>query len=120
MIISAVVLSNAYKNNNVYNMITEREDIPYTLVSQLENDKFSIYTRPTDFNIGKLNSSLFRVPLKLYRHDLHHAAAGIFISNEIKLPGHLSTGLKKTGSEIFILNDLARLHEKSDMPLFNI
>lgn len=80
MLISAVVLSNAYKNNNVYNMITEREDIPYTLVSQLAKDKFSIYTRRTDFNIGKLNQSVFCVPFKLHRHDLHHAAAGIFIS----------------------------------------
>lgn len=41
----AVVLSNAYKNKNVYNMITPREPLPYETFQQLVHDGFSIYTR---------------------------------------------------------------------------
>lgn len=40
-----VVMSNAYKNENVYNMITPRKPIPYETFKELIRDNFTIYTR---------------------------------------------------------------------------
>ncbi|CAL8140383.1 unnamed protein product [Orchesella dallaii] len=40
-----IVLSNAYKNTNVYNMISPRPPVPYENLSQLVRDEFSIFSR---------------------------------------------------------------------------
>lgn len=44
-ILMGVVLSNAYKNSNVYNMITPRKPIPYHFFDELRRDGFQIYSR---------------------------------------------------------------------------
>lgn len=44
-----IVLSNAYKNSNVYNMMQPKDLIPYRFFEELIKDNFTIYTR-----IGKL------------------------------------------------------------------
>ncbi|CAL8135780.1 unnamed protein product [Orchesella dallaii] len=41
----AIVLSNAYKNTNVYNMIVPREPLPYQRFEELTLNKFTIYSR---------------------------------------------------------------------------
>lgn len=40
-----IVLSNAYRNSNIYNMIQPRMSVPYENFSQLVVDKFKIFTR---------------------------------------------------------------------------
>ncbi|CAL8131102.1 unnamed protein product [Orchesella dallaii] len=45
LLLVSIVLTNAYKNDNVYNMIAPRKSIPYTLFNQLVADNFSIYSR---------------------------------------------------------------------------
>ncbi|CAL8133343.1 unnamed protein product [Orchesella dallaii] len=45
VLMAAIVLSNAYKNDNVYNMIAPRKFIPYTQFEQLEAADFNVYTR---------------------------------------------------------------------------
>ncbi|CAL8131071.1 unnamed protein product [Orchesella dallaii] len=54
ILLVSIVLTNAYKNDNVYNMIAPRQSIPYTLFNQLVADNFSIYTRIT---VGATTSS---------------------------------------------------------------
>lgn len=44
-ILMGLVLSNAYKNSNVYNMISPRTPVPYLYTRELLADKFSLYTR---------------------------------------------------------------------------
>lgn len=44
-LLAGIVLSNAYKNNNVYNMITPRRQVPYEHFSELIQDQFEIFTR---------------------------------------------------------------------------
>lgn len=46
----AVVLSNAYKNTNVYNMVSHKKIIPYRYLRELIQDNFSIYTRSVKVN----------------------------------------------------------------------
>lgn len=45
LLLSGVVLSNAYKNTNVYNLITLRKVIPYSKLSELVADKFEIFVQ---------------------------------------------------------------------------
>jgi len=45
VILVSVVLSNAYKNDNVYNMIKSRNSVPFWYLKQLEQEKFEILTR---------------------------------------------------------------------------
>lgn len=40
-----IILSNAYKNNNVYNMITVRKPIPYEYLEDLVEDNVVVYAR---------------------------------------------------------------------------
>lgn len=44
-LLMALVLSNAYQNENVLNMIKPRMPIPYEIVSQLITDGFTIFSR---------------------------------------------------------------------------
>lgn len=41
----SVVISNAYKNTNIYHMINDREPLKYDKLDELVDDNFSIYTR---------------------------------------------------------------------------
>lgn len=41
----AIVISNAYRNVNVYNMVKPRVPIPYETFDQLITDRFTIFTR---------------------------------------------------------------------------
>lgn len=43
--LACVVLSNAYKNTNVYNMILPKKVVPYNLLQELVHDQYSIYSR---------------------------------------------------------------------------
>lgn len=42
---ASMLLSNAYKNNNVYNMVVPRKELMFERLSELETDNFSIYAR---------------------------------------------------------------------------
>ncbi|CAL8130212.1 unnamed protein product [Orchesella dallaii] len=44
----ALILSNAYKGQNVYNLVTSRKLIPYRDFRQLIHDQFTIYTEIVD------------------------------------------------------------------------
>lgn len=44
-LLMGIVLSNAYKNNNIYNMVLPRAPILYNKFSELLRDNFKIYTR---------------------------------------------------------------------------
>lgn len=45
VLLSALVLSSAYKYKNMYNLLSPRKPIPYDTINQLIQDKFNIYTR---------------------------------------------------------------------------
>lgn len=44
-LLMGIVLSNAYKNTNVYNMVSPRKPIHYEYFSDLVQDNFKVYTR---------------------------------------------------------------------------
>lgn len=50
VLLMGIVLSNAYKNTNVYNLIIPRELVPYKYLKELITDHFSIYSRSQKFH----------------------------------------------------------------------
>lgn len=52
-LLMGVVLSNAYKNSNVYNMILPRNPVPYEYFRELLRDNFTIYTRVTELQVSR-------------------------------------------------------------------
>lgn len=100
-----IVLSNGYKNTNVYRMVTPRAELRYETLDQLIQDGFAIYTRTSvDSDFGSWNRTLS--PLQLaedfgepvgrhqkYGYDvfsevlgyLEKATAGELLLKEIKL-----------------------------------
>lgn len=49
VLLAGIVLSNAYKSTNVYNIVTPRNSIPYRTINELVHDKFSVYGRLVSF-----------------------------------------------------------------------
>lgn len=47
-LLAAIILSNAYKNTNVYNMVVSRKPLVYKYFDEVVQDKFNICTRATD------------------------------------------------------------------------
>lgn len=45
---TGIVLSNAYKNTNMYSLIIPRKAVPYRYLQDLVTDNFTIYTRSVD------------------------------------------------------------------------
>lgn len=43
-ILMGVVLSNGYKNSNVYNMVSPRKPLPYEHIRELFRDNFTLYS----------------------------------------------------------------------------
>lgn len=65
-----IILSNGYKNSNVYNMILPKSPIPYKLFNELIQDDFTIYTR-----VSHLQASLSWLP---YSND-----SGPFLARKV-------------------------------------
>ncbi|CAL8135803.1 unnamed protein product [Orchesella dallaii] len=55
VLLVAIVLSNAYKNTNVYNMIVPREPFRYQRFEELMLNKFTVYSRTERVNIHSNN-----------------------------------------------------------------
>lgn len=49
-LLAGIVLSNAYKNENIYNMITPRNPILYETLEELIRNNFTIYSRIIDLD----------------------------------------------------------------------
>lgn len=49
-LLTSAVVSNAYLNKNVYNMVKPREPVPYETFDQLIHDNFNIYSRIAQFD----------------------------------------------------------------------
>lgn len=47
LLLMGIILSNAYKNSNVYNMVIPRKPILYKFFRELVRDKFDIFSRPS-------------------------------------------------------------------------
>ncbi|CAL8135782.1 unnamed protein product [Orchesella dallaii] len=58
VLLVAIVLSNAYKNTNVYNMIAPREPLPYQRFEELMLHKFTIHSRIGSLKISKYHTGI--------------------------------------------------------------
>lgn len=51
---ASIILSNAYKYDNVYRMIAPRHELPFTHYKQLEDHKFKVLTRTREIQISSV------------------------------------------------------------------
>lgn len=51
VLLGGIILSNAYKNTNVYNMVVPRKPILYQRFDELQKDNFNVYSRSTEVAI---------------------------------------------------------------------
>ncbi|CAL8121440.1 unnamed protein product [Orchesella dallaii] len=58
LMLAMIVLSNAYKNTNVYNMIAPRNPVPYKYLKELVHDNFVIFGRSTVVGFYWLNHEI--------------------------------------------------------------
>lgn len=57
MLLMGIVITNAHKNSNVYNMVIPRRAILYHYFNELIRDKFVIYSRRyNDFKVSDKKS----------------------------------------------------------------
>lgn len=114
-----VVLSNAYRNTNVYNMVQPRVPVPYERFSQLINDSFRIFTR----NVEQMDFELFATgkPFNLSEilitdHSLtftYYPKWAWLISEVSKLSKALNRGgdtSEKDQAKVYRLRNYSRLH----------
>lgn len=59
LLLAGIVLSNAYKSENVRNMILPRKSLPYKFFEELVQGKVAIYTRSRDFHIQSFHSRIY-------------------------------------------------------------
>lgn len=52
LLLMGIVLSNGYKNTNVYNMVVPRKPILYKYFKELLKDSFNIYTRSMNIDVA--------------------------------------------------------------------
>lgn len=68
VLLMGIILSNAYKNTNVYNMIVPRKHVAYMRLTELIHDNFKIYSRSKDVNVDVLGMTSIRT-LWEYRNN---------------------------------------------------
>lgn len=56
LMFTGVILSNAYKNTNVYNMVVPRKPVAYQYLDELIRDNFSFYARSFDICFGNIRA----------------------------------------------------------------
>lgn len=62
LLLAGVIISNAYKNVNVYNMMQPRHPITYQTADQLLHDNFTLYTRLSYVMFYKNNPFNLKIP----------------------------------------------------------
>lgn len=86
-LLAGIVLSNGYKNTNVYRMLMPRVQLKYDFLSQLLDDKFVIYTRTAlehDFDTWDANTPAVKI-LERFGESLGpHYKKGSQILSEVR------------------------------------
>ncbi|CAL8130190.1 unnamed protein product [Orchesella dallaii] len=102
----ALILSNAYKGQNVYNLVTSRKLIPYHYLKQLVHDKFTIYTEivhPFIWMPTLISGNLTGMEVK--KHSLFFQERDTQYANVTNDP---FLGLEMTSEVYFMYRDMKR------------
>lgn len=59
-LLAGLVISNAFKSENVYNIVTPRKIISYRTLQELVEDNFKIFSRITHFNYFDIPGTIWR------------------------------------------------------------
>lgn len=119
----ALVVSNAYKNTNVYNLIAPKRVKPYETFNELVKEKFDIYSRPSELvfdtipkyyngNIILPKYKKFDAPHKFQPTTMFNGHIESEVQQLISLPaaGEKISTFERTN---ILLHNKTRLHPKS-------
>lgn len=114
-ILIAVVLSNAYKSNNINNMIANRAPLPYSQFQDLVEDNFQIHTRSVGHYVVKPPNQWSpqdseRLILKIRPHSIHEfnkMLMGLF-SEVSALASHQSNWARDNSSQVEKLREIEK------------
>lgn len=106
ILLMGIILSNAYKNTNVYNMILPRKPIPYKYLQELVNDNFTIHTRSE--HVGDDISIV-----QSWIHSRNFTTGSIILmqSESHLLRYKFRTDGKYTGSHLSLGSEVYNLHQ---------
>lgn len=109
-LLMGIFLSNAYKNTNLYNMISQRTPVPYKDIEELVSDGFQIYSRPLliGLNEDNLPSNLTKFKIDWYhlKHEVGDISTNFMvISSEVHFAAFLKGFVKFTGG-IYYFSEL--------------
>ncbi|CAL8140598.1 unnamed protein product [Orchesella dallaii] len=86
LILVAVVLSNSYKYDNVYNMMLSRQATPPWFFQQLLSENFSIYTRTDFINHPRKGNYGFTAREKDWKREFELSNHAAFFIDELSVP----------------------------------
>ncbi|CAL8121402.1 unnamed protein product [Orchesella dallaii] len=124
--LAMIVLTNAYKNNNVYNMIAPRNAVPYKYLHELVQDNFTIYGRSSVVrfhwhnskkpNWSIVNISQHYICVGRYNSEVH-SEVSISLQNLLRKEKALST---KTYNDSILLMKLVKNSTDLHPSLFSV
>lgn len=106
LLLMGIVLSNAYKNTNVYKMIIPRNPVPYRYLRELISDNITIQTRSLHGFYSIYHGSWIdrNLEFQVARSDQHYLTYTL----PLEFNGKNISGLFGRTSEVFDLRDVAR------------
>lgn len=134
LLLMGIILCNAYKNANVYNMISPRKPVPYKYLEELVTDNFTIYSRSVKFHAasslrfwlgrGKNNPKSFEVSEEsephYYTYYFLSSAMGTNMFHYLwhKSDMHVLQKVIESGNVLHLHKNLARLAFRASTLLY--
>lgn len=84
-LLMGIIISNAYKNTNVYNMIIPRQPIPFEKFEDLVLHNFTVYTRTTAIETLRLDNHYWHMCKGVsFKKDIYDFCVHSHVSNELQ------------------------------------
>lgn len=106
LFLGSIVLSNSFKNSNVYNIILPKRPVTYDKLLELVAENFTIYTRSSSFvELQKSNDIVSG------RHKLYDNYSELIVESEVSMYSNLyKASNEKEKSNIFLALNHSFLH----------
>lgn len=114
MCLASVVLSNAYKYDNVYRMIAPKDDIPYKYFKQIRDAGYTTYTKSSSVSLNPLYIGMFNYmvtdPLADFivtkQNLAENKKLGVIIQSDVAVQSGFFTTSALAYNELYLNSDL--------------
>lgn len=112
---ASIVLSEAYRNDNVYKMILPRKTVALETLSQLLQENFQIFTRSSSVRFSGLridNISALEIELRNRGHTIYEKSSMTTIDSEVSMFDMSSRKMTPENQNDYIMRNSTKLHWK--------